>query len=127
MVRMAGALFALAVTSIVGSGGCVTAHSADNTLPVCPDFPDPNSIDISEVLKDPRVKGALKSVDNMLGKAAADIPSGMVATVVLGQTTAFTKGYGTRDITDPNAGPPRGTDLVRIASITKVIAFLHKC
>ncbi len=109
----------LALSTIAAS-----ATVAPNALPQCPAFPDPTTVSSEAVLQDSRVVAALAEVDRLLRSAASQLPSGLVATVVLGQSTAWTKGYGSRNVSDPAAGPPTGTDLVRIASISKVFTSL---
>ena len=45
----------------------------------------------------------------------------MTATIVYDQTTLWRGGFGKRDaVDDPAGGPPRASDLVRVASISKV-------
>ncbi len=78
----------------------------------------------ADVLADAGVKAALAKIDALLANATAHsgLPpnAGMVATVVIDQETALTKGYGRRNPFNNDPTPPSGTDLVRIASISKV-------
>ena len=79
----------------------------------------------ADVLADAGVKAALAKIDALLANATAHsgLPpnAGMIATVVIDQETALTKGYGRRNpFANNDPTPPSGTDLVRIASISKV-------
>lgn len=113
---------------------CGQIHS-DEYEP-CPAYPFPigegsRAATAREVLKDDGVISAIRAVDQMLQSVVANkenhVP-GLIATIVLGQETAFTKGYGSKDPFavpgSPNARAPEGQDLVRIASITKVFTDL---
>lgn len=93
-------------------------------LPSCPSFPDPTVVDLSKVGKDSRVVQALDQIDTMLQAASSKIPSGLVATIVLGQDTLWSKGYGSRNVSDIKAPPPDTGNLVRIASISKIFTSL---
>ena len=114
-----------AVFLLVNAPAAAAASASGlNELPPCPSFPDPTAVDPLVVAAHPAVASALAEVDELLLNASRAIPSGLVATVVLGNTTLWTKGYGSRNVSDPAAGPPTGTDLVRIASISKVFTSL---
>lgn len=63
---------------------------------------------------------SLSLVDALLSEAAQSLPSGLIATIVVGQETAWTQGYGYRNVSEPSQGLPRSSDLVRVASISKV-------
>jgi CubicO group peptidase (beta-lactamase class C family) len=70
----------------------------------------------------------LVEVDTLLANATAanELP-GLVATITVGQTQAWYKGYGKRDArkaSQPPTGVPAATDLVWIASITKTFTSL---
>ncbi len=98
--------------------------ASTTTTPTCPAFPNPTAVPVKDILASPPVKAAFARVDALLANASSRLPSGLVATVVLGQETVWSKGYGLRNVRNPAEGPPRTTDLVRIASITKVFTTL---
>ena len=100
------------------------AASAAQQLPTCPPLPHPENVDANMVLQDDRVRAAIEEVDALFANASRHLPSGFVATVVLDQETAWVKGYGTRDVTKAGAPPPSGSDLLRVASISKVFTSL---
>ena len=95
--------------------------TADDTYSPCPPMPSWDGITAAQILSDPGVIAALQKVDALLASSAAPLPTGLIATIVIDQTTAFAKGYGKRNAfaTKPT-GPPTTDNLVRIASITKV-------
>ena len=95
-------------------------------LPACPALPRPDEVDARAVLAHPAVQHALAEVDSLLENASRALPyeAGLIATVVLDQQTAWTRGYGRRDAGTPHAPPPTGSDLVRVASISKVFTSL---
>lgn len=86
----------------------------------CPAYPP--LAPTKDVLADPGVRAALSKVQETLQAAAAALPSGLVATIVLNQTTMWSGGFGHRS--PKSHEPPRSSDLVRIASITKVFTDL---
>ena len=100
------------------------AHAATHAAPLCPIFPNPASVPAADVLGSPEVKDALRLVDELLQNASTGIPSGLIATVIFDQNTAWTKGYGYKDVKFPSQGPPSEHSLVRIASITKVFTSM---
>ena len=76
------------------------------------------------LLADRGVIAALETVErDLFSTAAAKLPSGFVASIVYNQTTIASIGYGKRK-PEPDAPPPSGNDLVRIASITKTFTDL---
>lgn len=67
------------------------------------------------------IQQALYEVDQLITNAVSQFPlPGIVATIVYDQEQIWAKGYGKRDFFNPQSGPPSTSDLVRIASITKV-------
>lgn len=95
----------------------LAAITAAGTAP-CPSYPPLPSTD-DGLGADAGVKRALQDVQRLLGEQASKLPTGLVATVVYNQTTLASFGFGRRD--GPNStAAPGASDLVRIASITKV-------
>ena len=86
----------------------------------CPSLPPLHGIDWDELAKAPEVSDAVEKVNTLLANASSGLPTGLIASITLNQQTIWTKGYGKRNAFTTNSGPPRGEDLVRIASITKV-------
>lgn len=90
------------------------------TVP-CPSTPQLRGVSTQDLIADPEVVVAVASVEKLFRSHAASLPTGMVATIVFDQTIVATLGFGRRGGANGTVtSPPRPTDLVRIASITKV-------
>ena len=92
--------------------------SANDKYEPCPPLPPVASS--AAIAADPQVVAAVGAVKALLAEKAAQLPSGMVASVVYDQQTLWSGGFGKRNKFDPASATPAATDLVRIASITKV-------
>ena len=102
---------------------CPAIIFADDIYEPCPPLPSPRSVPASLLASDPGVRAALAEVTALWAASAAPLPTGLVGTIVFDQQTLWSGGFGTRNYTRsaPHAAvPPAPTDLVRIASITKV-------
>jgi len=87
----------------------------------CPEMPPPVSKDrVSDLLKDSGVKSGLEQVQSLLTQHASNLPSGMVATIVYDQETILQFSHGSRNISDASSAPLETSNLMRIASISKV-------
>jgi CubicO group peptidase (beta-lactamase class C family) len=96
-------------------------QSADPELP-CPSFP--LSGPISD-LNSTGIPAALSQLDSFLSNVqSSQSLAGLMAIVVLDQQVLWFGGYGSRNFTDPTAGPPVPTSSVRVASISKVFTTL---
>eukprot|EP01062_Namystynia_karyoxenos_P026168 TRINITY_DN20425_c1_g1_i1.p2 TRINITY_DN20425_c1_g1~~TRINITY_DN20425_c1_g1_i1.p2 ORF type:complete len:526 (+),score=213.34 TRINITY_DN20425_c1_g1_i1:84-1580(+) len=98
-------------------------HAAACAAAGCPTVPPPAPP--AKVMQDQGVAAAVEEVKQMLQNATrANNISGMVVSIVYDQQTVWSGGFGLRDPAKPAGGPPAATDLVRIASVTKVFTTL---
>ena len=98
--------------------GLAAIAYGDDTYEPCPAYPP--LAPAASVAADPQFQAALRNVTSLLQSKAATLPSGLVATIVYNDTTLWSGGFGMRDKFKSGSGPPLPSDLVRIASITKV-------
>jgi CubicO group peptidase (beta-lactamase class C family) len=94
------------------------ATLANDKYEPCP--PLPPVAPASDIMRDAGVLAALADVKSLLREKAATLPSGLVATIVYDQETLWSGGFGKRNKFDQGSPVPGPSDLVRIASITKV-------
>ena len=106
----------LIIAAFVGASAALVGAQSGTAGTACPAYPPLAAT--ADVIADAGVQKALSKVKDLLAAAASKNPTGLVATIVLNQTVVWSGGFGKRK---PNSDePPRSSDLVRIASITKV-------
>lgn len=101
--------------------GYATADAAVTLrTPVPPEAECPQYPPLTDIADDAAVAAAVADATAFLSSLVDKHKyPGLVASIVYQNTTLWSGGFGSQNASDPSAGPPTGSSLFRVASITK--------